>query len=1189
MRHFVFLFVCVAASVTAYAQSPAPMVWRQRTDVGSPGQYLGAAMAFDAQQGVTVMFGGEKSVLGSPALVSNDLWQYDGNTWQQVTVSGPLPVPRSGHALVYDPVDRRVLLFGGDAGGGMFLNDLWAFAFSGPAAGAWVHLTDLPSEGRWGMAMGFDGGRSVFVVVGGIKQGTEVQFPAGGSTYGGVKPATRETWLWDRNTWSAGPLSALYNNGPAQDHPDYQIMAGPLNGTLGYLPHVDRMELLAERFFPTVQIPVANVFYGAGGVSVFNGPSWSFNTGGNVSSAGGVSSLWLTSSFSRIQSAYDPARRRLVVVSAGRDASHEDTGAGWADDLAGTRGTFGLLPLDRPRPCVAHDVLRGRTVFFGGKASLTEPGDTWELIENPAAPFVITTDLSTTLLERCQGESLSLTGAATGVGPLQVRWFRDSTLVSDSVGFNLVLNGLTAEQSGAYTFEVTDPSGRKRVSQTTPVIVHAAPVVTRPQERRVIPGESFSLQVSVTSTLPVTYQWYRDATLIPGAHSSVYTKAAATVEDAGNYVVFVTSRCTTVSSDGGRVYVGPIVNQQPHAPSGVEVMTTPISLTVTGTGAGAQVGTYTTGGNTTAYPNRHAPDSPTDPLPMTFTWRHEGVPLVPGPKYTFNNTAISSQLVINAPDHEDEGAYDCLVADASGPAYAKTSAKTILVLHPLAPPSLTLLRAQGPDPRSRAGMVYDSRRGRTVMFGGEVYGVNPRTTFTTPVRYMSNDTWEWDGKVWVKRNPVNRPPAMGDFTLCYDSARGRTVLFGGYVYQAPTYHFGTQVLSNQVWEWDGVDWMEMPSATPSPTPRAQARMCYDSVRQEVLMLGGTAYNPTPPGTADYYGLVHALWAWDGTRWTSRPEFPLGPNRSFPVQTFSGGDLVFDEHRGVAVAFAPFNDPAYPVWEWNGTAWIRNEVPLSLRVSDSRAGGTGFYDPVRRMVCLPIVSNNLLPNISPSTATLVYWDGLSFKRADTTTIDDVTGATINLYESGPLLGQGDLSCFDTRRRCQVWLDMENFFYNGPATTREMHFSAKVKPVHQPVEVVFTPNQTLQLRVISAGKRPLTHQWLKDGLPIFDNGHWTGADKGTLTISNAMAADAGVYSLRVNNVFNQVTSADIRVRLQPIGISAVVQGSGLVLSWPGAGILEFSGSPAGPWVPIFGATAPYSVAMDEERRFYRVRYP
>jgi hypothetical protein len=73
-------------------------------------------------------------------------------------------------------------------------------------------------------------------------------------------------------------------------------------------------------------------------------------------------------------------------------------------------------------------------------------------------------------------------------------------------------------------------------------------------------------------------------------------------------------------------------------------------------------------------------------------------------------------------------------------------------------------------------------------------------------------------------------------------------------------------------------------------------------------------------------------------------------------------------------------------------------------------------------------------------------------------------------------------------------------------------------------------------------------------------------------------------------NQVTTAPIRLTLQNDGIGMVVQGVGLVLNWPGAtGILETAADLAGPWTPVFGVSPPYSVAMDEARRFYRVRYP
>ena len=184
----------------------------------------------------------------------------------------------------------------------------------------------------------------------------------------------------------------------------------------------------------------------------------------------------------------------------------------------------------------------------------------------------------------------------------------------------------------------------------------------------------------------------------------------------------------------------------------------------------------------------------------------------------------------------------------------------------------------------------------------------------------------------------------------------------------------------------------------------------------------------------------------------------------------------------------------------------------------------------------------------------------------------------------------MTAFDSERRCIVWLDMPSFINLGPNYTREMHFSAKVKPVHQPMEVIFSANQTITIRVIGAGRRPLNYQWLKDGQPVLDDTHFNGAATGTLTITGATAADVGSYTVRINNLYNQVTTQSILVKQQDDGIGMVVQGGGLVLSWPGTtGILEAAASPAGPWTPVYGVTPPYSVAMDEERKFFRVRYP
>jgi hypothetical protein len=66
-------------------------------------------------------------------------------------------------------------------------------------------------------------------------------------------------------------------------------------------------------------------------------------------------------------------------------------------------------------------------------------------------------------------------------------------------------------------------------------------------------------------------------------------------------------------------------------------------------------------------------------------------------------------------------------------------------------------------------MVYDSRRGKTVLFGGWI---------SSPPNSFLNDTWEWNGSSWAQTN-LWPGPARFDHAMVYDSQHWRTVLFGG--------------------------------------------------------------------------------------------------------------------------------------------------------------------------------------------------------------------------------------------------------------------------------------------------------------------------------------------------------------------------------------------------------------------------
>jgi hypothetical protein len=73
------------------------------------------------------------------------------------------------------------------------------------------------------------------------------------------------------------------------------------------------------------------------------------------------------------------------------------------------------------------------------------------------------------------------------------------------------------------------------------------------------------------------------------------------------------------------------------------------------------------------------------------------------------------------------------------------------------------------------------------------------------------------------------------------------------------------------------------------------------------------------------------------------------------------------------------------------------------------------------------------------------------------------------------------------------------------------------------------QPVELNVLAAGTPPLAYQWLFNGNDI------TGATLDSFTITNAVATDSGLYSVRVANAFGAVLSAEAYVGIVPLILS------------------------------------------------------
>jgi hypothetical protein len=142
MRRFIVPFVTtclIALGCQAQSLSYSLLV----SSSPQPSPRFDGAVAYDPVSRQVFLFGGEDTA------PRNDLWAYSlaQRRWSEIQVSGSLPPARFGHTLVFDPVRRRLVVFGGQAGG--FFSDVWAFDI---ASGSWRQLSadDAGPSRRYG-------------------------------------------------------------------------------------------------------------------------------------------------------------------------------------------------------------------------------------------------------------------------------------------------------------------------------------------------------------------------------------------------------------------------------------------------------------------------------------------------------------------------------------------------------------------------------------------------------------------------------------------------------------------------------------------------------------------------------------------------------------------------------------------------------------------------------------------------------------------------------------------------------------------------------------------------------------------------------------------------------------------------------------------------------------------------------
>ena len=390
--------------------------------------------------------------------------------------------------------------------------------------------------------------------------------------------------------------------------------------------------------------------------------------------------------------------------------------------------------------------------------------------------------------------------------------------------------------------------------------------------------------------------------------------------------------------------------------------------------------------------------------------------------------------------------------------------------------SWTTLDPTGPKPQPRLGhgLTYDSVRGRVVVYGG-----CPRK-FTHGGECISgalSDTWEFDGQQWHDRTSEDGPGPKSHHVLVYDPTRRRTYLMGG----------SDSSRASDVWAWDGHRWERLPTTFPSsqtvlpsatwhskrrevvvfegydlnqpsleqgahqnliafdgtkwsnlsssvslkPSPRFDVALSYDSIREELLLLGGhvsdgdrrlwrfdnSGWHTSGQATQKAPSLIDAshaydtnrqrwvvfggasnttpetptsdLWEFDGQTWYQvEPRQPWPSARTLSQATFLQQNGTFLITGGLGLHGEVLDDGT---WLWDGSAW-RN-IPT---IPGARYGGAAAYDSSTQEVVLFGGS--------------VREDGIETPSLDTWTYTEATGWEKKTFR-GPAPRRGHVLSFN----------------------------------------------------------------------------------------------------------------------------------------------------------------------------------
>ncbi|KZY36978.1 hypothetical protein A3740_09090 [Oleiphilus sp. HI0068] len=246
-----------------------------------------------------------------------------------------------------------------------------------------------------------------------------------------------------------------------------------------------------------------------------------------------------------------------------------------------------------------------------------------------------------------ESQSFSLFVLASGAGSLSYQWQKDGENIPGATASSY--NKTSAQLSDSGLYSVTISNSEETIHSLEALVsveenVLPVSISQQPSASIVTEGETISLSVLATGGDPISYQWQKNGSLIPGATHSTLTISPSSISDTGSYRVSISNNVSQVYSN----FVSVTVNEQLAAPS---INSHPVSLTVS-EGSSASFSVNAGGGGF-----------------LTYQWRHNGTDI---------SGAYSNTLSLNSVELSDAGSYDVTVSNTQGSATSFSANLSVL-------------------------------------------------------------------------------------------------------------------------------------------------------------------------------------------------------------------------------------------------------------------------------------------------------------------------------------------------------------------------------------------------------------------------------------------------------------------------------------------------------------------------------